>query len=332
MFAEEHFAAQAASLVVRLSIHRLGGPISPAQFANICSLTQLQTLYINHDLICARPPFDITAQIGQLTNLRELGIGSYSPDGAPQLSLPLECTALQSLTKLQLYGVEAPFLVLTRLSRLSELNLSGQTSMAAWPKEIGGLTSLASLEFTCGHLQSLSAFTALTRLHFGYGVSLHPTSSAAVLSHALGQITSLVALCFTGLPFAMQLGVLTGLSSLTSISADSCQIGDFECCSNWVNLASLQLAGNLCTHLPGNLSALTALTCLDVSQQRVDSFQLVGPLDFVAHMPHLRQLRLFQSHRHRWSSNSLFYLAAADAKLISAGVTVKYLSNQNEWK
>ena len=322
MFSEELFAKQAAAMVVTLNICGLTVPIQPAQFVNLCSLTRLENLCFCNILPFSRNMFAITTEIVQLTNLRTLELSSWSESGELEPpSLPAECCVLKSLRVLRLYCVQASFSLLTQLSGLTELALGAIDSTAAWPKDLGGLVSLADLELRdCllgGHLYSLSTLTVLTQLCImNLEAAVPPAASPTVLNRVIGLLTSLVTLDIASQSFTFWLGGLSRLSKLTSITAFGRQIHDFNCCASWVNLACLDVGGCSFAKLPGNLAALTALTKLDISYQEPDNFQVPEPLAFMSRMPRLQQLTMHQGNGHKWSASSLFHLAEAEKLII----------------
>ena len=155
-------------------------------------------------------------------------------------------------------------------------------------------------------MDALSSLTALNHLKM-YWLSPDPTFSIADLSQA--GLRSLYRLEVSRSHLTVPVSALSNLSSLTCLHFHNVQLTHLECSSCWQQLRSLSLSASL-DHMPSNLSALTALTCLHLSFEDRQNFQLHAPLHFIEYMPSLSSLWIRPPHV--WSSRSIVFLAEAD--------------------
>ena len=279
----------------------------------------------------------LTQQLAQLHKLESLAVDHNSDTGRPLIISP-QLTQLQQLTTLTLTNTTTDCLLTLRgLSRLQSLDLS-QGSYGL-PIECQGLSSLRHLTlFSVDLVKPMSALShlGLRVLHVSVhvsvieGVSHHEDAvhRAADLSWIVSSLTKLTDLFICNrFPDGTDICIpaLVRLSRLQSLQLQWGQ-HSFRCSSAWCLLRSLRLAYNCLSCMSANLTVLTALQELDVSRQTVN-FQVKGPLDFLDHMPALRVLNLKQmftsnsgraDSRHKWGSESSYYLIEAQQKLEKA--------------
>ncbi|KAL4458044.1 hypothetical protein ABPG75_012909 [Micractinium tetrahymenae] len=155
---------------------------------------------------------------------------------------------------------------ITALTGLTSLHLGNSGSYTALPHQLSTLHQLREVEvsfcrFLTSGLYHLSGCTQLTRLHADYCPDV-----------ALGELSALSALCalslqgcdFSSAGRAAALGALSGLHHLVSLNIHDAHIEE----------------------VPAAVSALTGLTCLDISYTGSSS----GPLYGWKHLMPLRQL------------------------------------------
>ena len=247
------------------------------------------------------------------------------------MAISTDIFMLNSLTCVQFTAVKnlSP---ICNWSRLVNLFVSQLLEPASLPASITNLAQLQRLSLDDVSLgvnwQSLPFLTALTHLWLKAHVySSSMPSVAAGLFQGLASLPVIRSLTLL-LPSHADnrwsaLGRLSTLQDLT-ISA---QLTALECSSAWQNLTELELKSNMLESMPSNLTCLTGLRVLDMSNQQHGHFQLTSPLTFLSCLKQLKYMVLSQqsieSDADPWDTDSLCYLGQA-MRLAGKGLTIKF--------
>ena len=270
------------------------------------------------------------AAICELSNLRRLRLISHYPFSNSFEAIPDHISKLCSLQQLVLEespssrgGAASSIIAVSReVSQLSHMTYLRLASAAACMGSVCMLASLQVLRFqrmagvSCLTQQGMANLSRLTSLHFSdscIGGSLHAVSGLIALQalhlhnvqlaqaagpHAafisgIGQLTNLRVLDMVSCEIAFNESALSRLYCLTRLELNHMRLLTFSC-QSWPSLKELRLARNHFSALPSNLTALSAVTALDLSEQIESNYQIREPMDFLACMPHLHRLWLQQ--------------------------------------
>jgi len=153
-------------------------------------------------------------------------------------------------------------------NKVTYLNLAN-TSLDFFPKSIGQLTHLASLDLSGNRLtrlpESIGQLTNLT----SFSLSGNRLTS---LPDAIGQLTNLTSLDLSGNQLTSLLDTIGQLTNLTSFSLSGNQLTSLpDAIGQLTNLTSFYLSGNQLTSLPKSIEQLTNLISLYLSDNQLTS-------------------------------------------------------------
>jgi internalin A len=258
-----------------MDLQTLFMPWNPAtNFATLSALTNLVELDIGHSGVTN---LDFIAPLKKLQNL------SLDNDGVPDISALAGRTNLLTLN-LNWNGVTNPA-VLASLTGLQELHLPGN-NLTNVPY-LASLTNLTGLDLAYTALADMSPLTNLTRL-----VWLN------VGENSLTNLPDLSPLDYL-LTFMMAGNQITDLSPITRLPVVSqlhLQRNPFQDLSPLTNCPYLYILLFYDNHAITNLPVLGAITNLEVLQLEAMQITNLSQIDFLATLPGLWQLDLYQNH------------------------------------
>lgn len=244
----------------------------------------------------------------------------------------------RSLTCLDLHSTESLLDSTLELPNLQHLGLDGcdHSRYLGVPPRLSGFSALQSLGLhtltMTGHLQGLTTLSQLTSLNMWRAEDIELNWDA--LPGVVERLTKLCSLKVENSHFRMSACSWDRLTALTCLELKDQAIGNFggplTISTALTSLAVLDLTGNSLESLPSDVTCLSGLTRLELSQQKfaaaipdddaVDPESLIyeprscagfqldhSLLDIVCSMPNLRRLGLRQVDDHEWSETSLFY-------------------------
>lgn len=138
---------------------------------------------------------EIPAEIGRLTNLRELGIERLKKDKCTSMSLPAEIGNLNKLEKFMAYGCGLKVLPdeFSKLTNLRILNLN-ENDFTEFPKEILQLVKIESLAINFSYEVLPDEICNLVHLKYLY----LPNANITYLPENIGDLQELEVVCIWG--------------------------------------------------------------------------------------------------------------------------------------
>ena len=314
--------------VTLLDLYETTSCLTPRQASRLCQLRRLRHLSLSRIAgrpIDARVIAALPAQLTGLMGLQSLYLYSSfnaAPSAeAPRMAVPSDLSLLRQLMRLELSGAEDCMTAVCSLPALRRLCLMQSGVTYTVPCAFDGLCQLTALRLEWmvlgGHPAALSKLTSLRSLRVAR-VQLDVPAAVGDFSAAVGSMAALTCLDLKKVGFDIPIAALSRLHRLVQLGLGK-GARSFTRCNTWKRLRELDLSGNRLTGMPGNLTALLALTALDLSGQVDMDFQVECLLTGLSHMPALRTVLLYQQSetddedgpRHEWSAGSMYHLSMA---------------------
>lgn len=206
-----------------------------------------------------------TIMSDELWSMTELEV----PDGVTDLSDLALFTGLQSLT---VNGQPAlDFSVLSNLTALQHLNLSGCTLSSAALDLIGSLPDLTYLDISNCAVSSVNSLVGLTKLTY---LNLSDNSISDIT--ALSSMTGLTELYLSNNPINT-ITYLNNCLALQTLGIENCNVSKLSALAGNTSLVTLNAANNNIEDI-SLLSGCTALSVLDVSSNKVKDISVLASL------------------------------------------------------
>lgn len=280
--------------------------------------------------------------------LQSLTIGYNKKPKPGQLGYnSLACLQHSPLQELDLCATSKMLVDNPQLSCLQLLRLHGSKhNNQLWvPHTLSSLCTLQGLDISflklAGDQVGLGTIAQLTSLSIRF-VGLAGSDARTMLPWAISNLANLRSLMVGSCPFDVQADALSGLTNLTKLELIKLKLGGelsaFSIPVGLTQLIELDLSGNVFRRLPSELTCLARLTQVQfvwqecglqpsqaaaapftVPAQVFPGLQLDDSLIKIACMPSLRHLVLYQSQQHNFSTESIFYSAAAAKAMQAAG-------------
>lgn len=257
--------------------------------------------------------------IAGLLSLEALCLDLVGPALGVGMTLTNELEALTALTSLSLKAAGNCLAAVGRAPCLRRCSLF--ECILAPPSRMGSLPGLTALHISgqvLGHAgRDLSWISKLSSLR---SLSLENVAieDGQAFGSFLGHLPSLEALNLSMMRSwqAPDLSIASfhALGQLSELSLMGIPLA--ECCMpTSLSKLHLDLHYTGLKHMPGGMSNLCSLTCLEITCQHSAehggrAFQLDSPLDFLASMPQLSRVSLAQQEQ-PWSTASIMHLMAA---------------------
>ena len=201
----------------------------------------------------------------ELWSMTELEV----PDGVTDLSDLALFTGLQSLTIQDQPALD--FSVLSNLTALQHLDLSGCTLSSAALDTIGALPDLTYLDISNCAISSINSLVGLTKLTY---LNLADNSISDIT--ALSSMTGLTELYLTNNPINT-ITYLNNCLSLQTLGIENCGVSKLSALAGNTALTTLFASSNTISDI-SLLSGCTALSVLDVSSNQVSDISVLPSL------------------------------------------------------
>ena len=235
----------------------VGGVIEEATFVDPAVETAIRTVLGKAD--------DEPVMTNELWALTTLEL----PTDAKDLSDLAACHALTSLSMHGTYGVD--FSVLSELTSLETLDLSGCTVSTNGLAAIGTLSDLKNLNLSGCALTNISSLSGLTNL-----TTLDLSGNALTDISSLSNLSALTDVNLSSNSIT-SIEPLAAANNLQVLDISSNQVVSLSALNNKTSLTSLSAAGNQIADL-SPLSTCTALQVLDISSNAITSLEPVAAL------------------------------------------------------